>query len=187
MEIEVPVDNPRTFSNITRNKEHILRLDTVLVAIYYPSAQGSGTGRDPAGHKAWSRATWLPRPRRRMAVGYGKFGGMPPSIAVPFFSATTMLTKLPAFRNAPLASHWEPQSKGLKMEGWKQKDEEGRPPVGVSLGEKPIFPIIVFSHGLGGTRTAYSMICGEVMALTIRSVAVVCMTQRLHRRAFWDY
>jgi platelet-activating factor acetylhydrolase len=27
--------------------------------------------------------------------------------------------------------------------------------------EKPVFPLIMFSHGLGGSRTAYNGVCGE--------------------------
>lgn len=45
MEIEVPVRDPRTFSDITRHKQHILQLETVLMTVYYPSAFGSGEGK----------------------------------------------------------------------------------------------------------------------------------------------
>ena len=48
MEIEVPAASPRTFSHITRRGRHILQLETVLIALYYPSALGSGNGKIPA-------------------------------------------------------------------------------------------------------------------------------------------
>ncbi|KAJ9646328.1 hypothetical protein H2201_007873 [Coniosporium apollinis] len=157
MDIEVPAENPRNFSHITRHGQHILKLETVLMAVYYPTAIGVGSGRDPAGHKKWSRETWLPRPRIKMARGYGKFAGIG-DIAVPWFAGTTMFTKLPAYRNAPVSQHWPPRD-NLQHGGPKVKSESGPPPPGES--EEPCFPLMIFSHGLGGTRTAYSSVCGE--------------------------
>ncbi|KAF2273441.1 uncharacterized protein EI97DRAFT_404321 [Westerdykella ornata] len=158
MDIEVPAENPRTFSNITRKHRHVLQLETVLFTLYYPAAIGSGTGRDPAGHKRWSRETWLPRPRCELAKGYGKFAGVPEPLSVAWFAATSMLTKLRAFRNAPPARHWPPEGP-LKKPGYKRKDQQGPPPPGQP--DEPQFPVMFFSHGLGGTRTAYSSMCGE--------------------------
>ena len=80
-------------------------------------------------------------------------------IAVPLFAATTVLTKIPAFRNSPPARHW-PSPDNYRHGGAKVKNQEGPPPLGES--EEPVFPLMVFSHGLGGTRTAYSSSCGEV-------------------------
>lgn len=39
------------------------------------------------------------------------------------------------------------------------KTEVGEKPDGAE--EEPVFPFILFSHGLGGTRTMYSSVCGE--------------------------
>lgn len=39
------------------------------------------------------------------------------------------------------------------------KNEQGPPPEG--LNRVPIFPLLMFSHGLGGSRTAYSSLCTE--------------------------
>ena len=71
---------------------------------------------------------------------------------------TTWFTKLPAFRNTKLANHWPPEQNARKG-GSKVKNENGEPPK--SQPKEPIFPLITFSHGLGGTRTAYSTVCGE--------------------------
>ena len=160
MDIEVPAQNPRTFSNITRHHRHLLQLETVLLSIYYPCAIGSGSGRDPAGYRQWSRETWLPRPRKGTAQGYARLGGVPDWTAVPFFFASTMFTKIPAFRNARPAEHW-PAEESYSTAGKKGRNSEGRPPEGAEPGSKPKFPLMLFSHGLGGTRTTYSSVCGE--------------------------
>ncbi|KAI9691363.1 MAG: hypothetical protein M1820_009700 [Bogoriella megaspora] len=160
MDIEVPAENPRTFSNITRKKRHLFQLETVLMTIFYPCALGSGSGRDPGGHKTWSRETWLPRPRKKTAQGYGKFAGVPDWASLPFVFGSTMFTKIPAFRNARLADHWPPDGT-YDTEGKRAKNKAGRPPFGTKESELPKFPVILFSHGLGGTRTCYSSLCGE--------------------------
>jgi len=158
MEIEVPVEQPRPIANIKRDGRHLLQLETVLFTLYYPAAFGSGNGQDPAGHKHWSRETWLPRPRIQTARGYAHFAGIPDWTVISFLGATSMLTKLRGFRNAPPATHWPPGGNS-KQNGYKIKNQEGSPPEGHD--EEPIFPLLMFSHGLGGTRTAYSSLCSE--------------------------
>ncbi|KAI9744447.1 MAG: hypothetical protein M1818_001976 [Claussenomyces sp. TS43310] len=169
MEIEVPAREPRTFSDIKRDHKHLLRLETVLLSVYYPSGFGSGQGRSPDGRKRWSRATWLPRPRFETAKGYGKFAGIPGYLSVGWFGMTTMFTKLPAFRNAKLAEHWPPDH-NAREKGYKVKNTAGRPPPGEP--ESPTFPLLMFSHGLGGTRTTYSSVCGEFASYGFIVVAV---------------
>ncbi|KAF2268241.1 hypothetical protein CC78DRAFT_455457 [Lojkania enalia] len=158
MEFELPAERPRTISHIKRNGIHLLQLETVLFTLYYPSAFGAGTGKDPAGNKKWSRETWLPRPRLQSAKGYGRFAGLSEFISVGMFAGTCMLTKLRAFRNAPPAMHWPPNG-NVHSGGSKVKNEQGSPPLGRE--KEPEFPLLIFSHGLGGTRTAYSSMCGE--------------------------
>lgn len=88
-----------------------------------------------------------------MAKGYGKFAGIPQWASMLFFLSTTWCTKIPAYRNEPLAAHWPPRS-SRRSAGYKMKDEKADP-------GNPVFPLMMFSHGLGGSRTAYSSLCGE--------------------------
>ncbi len=132
----------------------MLELETVLMTIYYPTHVGNWRPGDQT--RKFSRELWLGRPRMGMAEGYGIFAGVG-KLAVPLF-IPTMFTKLPAFRNAPLASHWAPPM-DMKTEGFQVKMQTGARPIGAP--ESPTFPMIMFSHGLGGTRTMYSSVCGE--------------------------
>ncbi|KAI1816831.1 hypothetical protein GGS20DRAFT_145532 [Poronia punctata] len=161
MDIEVPVRQPRTFSHIKRSHSHVLRMDTVLFTIYYPceSSSYSVTANKP------SRPTWMPRPRVSTCRGYARFLSIPHPPLTAYAAATTMFTKLPAFRNAKLA--------GAGPNGWPDAhgpaDSEGNAPSGQ---EKSVFPVIMFSHGLGGSRTSYSAICGEMASYGFIVVAM---------------
>lgn len=158
MEIEVPVERPRAISEITRHGRHILQLETVLFTLYYPADFESGAGKAPGGQKKWGRETWLPRPRLETARGYAHFAGLPDWAGIGIFGATTMLCKLRAFRNSPVARHWPPEGNSKKS-GHKIKNKRGPAPEGMP--EEPTFPLLIFSHGLGGSRTAYSSLCTE--------------------------
>lgn len=155
MEIEVPAADPRVISSrITRKKKHVLQLETVLMTVYYPASMDS---HEAGKNDKLSRQLWLGRPRYGMAQGYGAFAGLPTGIVLPIF-LPALFTKLPAYRNAGIASHWAPEA-NLKSGGERVKTTEGTKPPGSA--ELPRFPLMMFSHGLGGSRTMYSSLAGE--------------------------
>lgn len=86
-----------------------------------------------------------------------------------FFLATTWFTKLPCYRNARVADHWPPD-KNVRQGGSQVKSMPGESPAGGPA--KPIFPLIMFSHGRGGSRTAYSSVCSEFASYGVIVCAV---------------
>ncbi|KAL2755786.1 hypothetical protein ACRALDRAFT_1064211 [Sodiomyces alcalophilus JCM 7366] len=191
LEIECPVREPRTVSKLQRNNAPLLRLDTVLFSVYYPcdphaykedgeeqvDVRGGNRGGKASkkGRKTphQSRANWLPRPRLQTCKGYSKFLNIPHAPVTAYIACTSMFTKLPAFRNAQLTGRWPPTRKrGTSRDQGRQQTSRAEGTRKVDDTERPKFPVIVFSHGLGGSRTAYSSICGELASYGFVVVAM---------------
>ncbi|TAQ84791.1 hypothetical protein B7494_g6884 [Chlorociboria aeruginascens] len=83
------------------------------------------------------RAYWIPSPQRGYVSGYSKWGGAGDNLAelISRFTGLLHYISIPAHKNAPVL----PPTNSDKR-----------------------WPVVIFSHGLAGTRNAYSHLCGSL-------------------------
>ncbi|PWN20035.1 hypothetical protein BCV69DRAFT_283560 [Microstroma glucosiphilum] len=128
------------------SKTSTLYLSTVLFTLFYP------TSLDEEAAKEYRKVAWIGRPKRRgtaaMVDYLGQYGLAGPFAAIPASPALLSLlaAKAPAYGGAPLAD--------------------------TASAAAPPFPVVVFSHGLAGSRLAYSQYCGELASHGIIVAAV---------------
>ena len=166
MDIEVPAREPRPISDIRRDGKPVLRLDTVLMSIYYP-AELRADLKTSDGTEKLHRVPWMPRPRIATSKGYAKMMDLPWLLVTGYLSWTTLFTKLPAFRNAKLSGHWPEAMKADEGPSGETAREVEEDPL-----KQPKFPVVMFCHGLGGSRLCYSTICGELASFGFIVVAL---------------
>ncbi|RFU25877.1 hypothetical protein B7463_g10461, partial [Scytalidium lignicola] len=94
---------------------------------------------------------WLPRPQREYVSAYMRFAGANSILAqlISFFPNLLNFVTIPARKNAALLNSSDSSSTRL--------------------------PVMIFSHGLGGTRNTYSHLAGSVAS---HGVIVVCPEHR---------
>ncbi|GAA5992039.1 hypothetical protein JCM10908_000709 [Rhodotorula pacifica] len=162
LDLELPVDQPRSFGDATLKStgKPALQLDTVLVTLYYPA--------DPHQGGAGTRQPWVERPLSQTAAGYARFANQRPWL----FKALVWLfardVRLPVEADRPLvpaaavASGTSSPAATADARSHDSQDtvigDEGALP----RGSKSRLPVVIFSHGLSGTRTTYSQWCGEI-------------------------
>ncbi|KAJ7068452.1 platelet-activating factor acetylhydrolase, isoform II-domain-containing protein [Mycena amicta] len=125
---------------------------TLTSAVQPPIVVGSATTADgpafvldeiaftlyyPTERQHYRGIPWLTRPVSSTLLGLSRFAGFSAWLLWPFVYLFGVFLKIPVHLNAPLL----------------------RPPDSVKQ-----WPLVCFSHGLGGSRTAYSQICSELAA-----------------------
>ncbi|PWN28798.1 hypothetical protein BDZ90DRAFT_211047, partial [Jaminaea rosea] len=147
------------------SKTSTLHLSTVLFTVYYPCA---GDGKDLDDN--YRRTAWLGRPKRKGVKALfsylsqygiaGPFAAVPASPAV----ATLLAAKMCVWAGPALADPQDPRARA--------PPPQNRPTVGLFGHEPASFPVIVFSHGLAGSRLAYSQYCSELASQGIVVAAI---------------
>lgn len=94
---------------------------------------------------------WLPRPQREYVSAYMRFAGAHSVLAqfISYFPNLLNFITIPVRKNAPLLNN--------------------------PAGSDERWPVMIFSHGLGGTRNTYSHLAGSVAS---HGVIVVCPEHR---------
>jgi len=165
-------------------KEHAA--DAAVAGNDVPKTQrGTGKQRKHDGGRDKNKAPrplhWLNTPRLRTIEGLLKFAGLPKWAALPVVlpAYRAFHARLPYESNAPLStqlpSEDDPQLSPLINLLRAQREEAQGSGNSDGKEHKPIFPCAVFSHGLGGTRVAYS---AYAAALASHGVVVAAVEHR---------
>ncbi|KAF9268144.1 hypothetical protein L218DRAFT_892916 [Marasmius fiardii PR-910] len=112
-----------------------LPLEEVAFTAYYPAQVDSNSRRG---------LDWITRPLRLAIEGFSRFSGFESpfmlwGILAPLVYIYGRLIKIPVYPDVPLL---HPSLKASQTQ----------------------WPLVIFSHGLGGSRTAYSQVCSRIAA-----------------------
>ncbi|CAZ81279.1 unnamed protein product [Tuber melanosporum] len=144
-ELEIPASSLEPTS---KRSPPDTKVETVQFRVFYPAEKpDSANTTGWFGNTAKKSIRWLPEPyQREYLSGYARFMGVSSRFAeiVSYLPRALYYISLPATANAQLLG--------------------GKPP-------EFRFPTMVFSHGLGGTRLAYSHICGSIASYGVIVVA----------------
>ncbi|KAJ3118744.1 Platelet-activating factor acetylhydrolase [Phlyctochytrium bullatum] len=100
---------------------------------------------DPSGKKRTDRASWLPGPNKFYVQGYGDFVHSPRFLTNTIMNALMKHVKMAAYTDSPI----------------------------LIPSELPVqLPVAIFSHGLGGNRTTYSSLVGNLCSRGFVTIAI---------------
>lgn len=149
LDLELPVERPRSFGHATLKStgQPALQLDTLLVTFYYPADQN----RSGAGYFQ----PWVERPLNQTAAGYARFANQRPWLMKALVWLFVRDVRLPVEAERPLETSATPT-------GATAGDAPSRDSQSTAVDEnaalpatKTRIPVVIFSHGLSGTRTTY--------------------------------
>ncbi|KAJ3722398.1 platelet-activating factor acetylhydrolase, isoform II-domain-containing protein [Lentinula raphanica] len=133
----IPLETPIIVgnANIPGQDEPGIRLEEVAFTVFYPTSATLGNKQQKKGLR------WLTGPLHTEIAGLGHFAGVSRwmiwLILTPFLYAYGQFVKIPVYQDAPLQ---RPSEEGAK------------------------WPLVIFSHGLGGSPTTYSQLCTRLAA-----------------------
>ncbi|SCZ91003.1 BZ3500_MvSof-1268-A1-R1_Chr1-3g02466 [Microbotryum saponariae] len=156
LDVEVPVPEPRSFGTalLRTTNEPALQLDTILCTLFYPV--------DPQNSEGKGRMPWVQRPIFTTAQGYAHSLQQKTwllRLAMVVFARNKYL---PAEIDAPLLPG-TPSAAGAQHSTPERSSSSTSPKTAnPNSSSSSAFPLLIFSHGLSGTRTTYSQYCGEL-------------------------
>lgn len=154
IDIEIPCEG-HTSGVVNKEGEPAFEVSTVLFSLFYP------TNEDAVSK---TRHPWVPKPLSLRGEGYARLAGINNFLMnrILTFGVWSLVgsTEIPAQVDTPI--HGTVKT---------YVDYKAEHPIDGDYG-RPKFPVIVFSHGVAGSRTDYTAYCSEVASRGI-IVAVI--------------
>ncbi|KAK6338907.1 hypothetical protein TWF696_009708 [Orbilia brochopaga] len=150
IDLELPVA-PFVESKLSPSCPSHADIPTVQMRVFYPAKLKEDGGDKTNGH---SKANWIPSPRKEYIAAYCRFAGAGEWLAnlLSFIPHHLYYVKIPVLAGHRLLP---------ERPGHEQSDVK--------------FPVVVFSHGLGGTRNAYSYLTASLASY---GAVVFCLEHR---------